>query len=372
MATPQELATKILATADIQINGSRPWDIQVHDERFYARVLSGGSLALGESYMDGWWDCAALDEFFHKLLRAKIDAKVIGLQHLIVPYLKAKLFNRQKTHAYNIGEKHYDIGNDLYTAMLDKNMQYSCGYWRNAKTLEQAQIAKIDLICKKLKLKKGERLLDIGCGWGGLLKYAAKKYGIQGVGITVSKEQAELARNNCAGLPIEICVIDYRKMDEKFDKIVSVGMIEHVGFKNYHTYMQVAHRCLKDGGIFLLHTIGASRTTTNAGDPWIDKYIFPDGKLPSIKQLAHASERLFLTEDLHNFGAYYDKTLLAWRANFVSAWPQLRLTGKYTERFYRMWIYYLSCCAGAFRARSNQLWQIVYTKRGHKEGYERV
>jgi len=372
MANPKELAIQILATADIHVNGLRPWDIHVHDERLYARIISGGSLALGESYMDGWWDCTELDEFFHRLLRAKIDTKVLGLRHLIIPYLKAKLFNRQKTHAYNIGEKHYDIGNDLYTAMLDKNMQYSCAYWRTAKTLDQAQIDKMDLICKKLKLKKGETLLDIGCGWGGLLKYAAKKYGIKGVGITVSKEQTALAQKNCEGLPVEIRVIDYRNVHEQFDKIVSVGMIEHVGYKNYRTYMQVAHRCLKDGGLFLLHTIGSNKTSTNAGDPWIDKYIFPDGKLPSVKQLAHASEGLFMMEDWHNFGPYYDKTLQAWIKNFVKAWPQLKATGKYSERFYRMWIYYLSCCAGGFRARNNQLWQIVYTKKGHKGGYERI
>jgi len=370
MAQAKEIVTKLLATADVQINGSRPWDIQVHNDGLYVRVLSGGSLALGESYMDGWWDCKELDQFFEKIIDAHIDRKILGFKHLILPYIKAKLFNRQKTHAYNIGEKHYDIGNALYTRMLDKNMQYSCGYWKNAKTLDKAQEDKLNLICKKLQLKKGDRLLDIGCGWGTLLRYAVKKYGITGVGITVSQEQAKLAREKCAGLLVEIRVQDYRTVNEKFDKIVSVGMIEHVGWKNYRTYMEVVHRCLKDDGIFLLHTIGANKTSTGPGDPWVDKYIFPDGKLPSVEQLAIASNGLFIMEDWHNFAVDYSKTLMAWRANFRQAWPELKKD--YDERFYRMWNYYLSCFAGGFRVRINQLWQIVYTKHGLKGGYESV
>jgi len=369
MANSKDIITKLLLSADVRIGGSRPQDIRIHDERLYSRVLSGGSLALGESYMDGWWDANSLDIFFYNILKAGLDVKVVGLKNIIFPYLKAKLLNRQKTHAHHIGEWHYDIGNDLYSAMLDNNMQYSCAYWKTAKNLNQAQEDKMDLICRKLQLKKGETLLDIGCGWGGLLKYAAKKYGIKGVGITVSKNQAALAQQNCKGLPIEIKIEDYRKLSKQFDKIVSVGMIEHVGFKNYKEYMNVVHRCLKDNGIFLLHTIGSNETTRSIGDLWTDKYIFPDGKLPSILQLTEASEKLFVMEDWHNFGAYYDKTLMAWRENFIKAWP--RLKDKYDERFYRMWIYYLSSCAGSFRNRQIQLWQIVYTKKGLPGGYER-
>jgi cyclopropane-fatty-acyl-phospholipid synthase len=254
--------------------------------------------------------------------------------------------------------------------MLDSNMQYSCGYWRDAKNLEEAQKAKMELICRKLKLKKGETLLDIGCGWGTLLRYAAKKYGIKGVGITVSEKQAALAIERCKGLPIQILVKDYRLMDQKFDKIVSVGMIEHVGHKNYRTFMKTVHRCLKDDGIFLLHTIGSNESKTNPGDPWVDKYIFPHGKLPSIAQLSRASEGLFMTEDLECFGTYYAQTLEAWKANFIKAWPELRKD--YDERFYRMWIYYLSIFIGAFKARLDQLWQIVYTKVGTETTYKRV
>jgi len=370
MTSAKEIVTDLLNAADIQINGSRPQDIKIHDDRLYSRVLSGGSLALGESYMDGWWDANSLDEFFYYLLNADLDVKVVGLKNMVVPYLKAKFLNRQKTHSHHIGEWHYDIGNELYSKMLDKNMQYSCAYWKNAKNLNQAQVDKMDLICRKLQLKKGETLLDIGCGWGGLLKYAAQKYGVIGVGITVSKEQASYARTDCEGLPVEIRIEDYRKTSGQFDKIVSVGMIEHVGFKNYDDYMSVAHRCLKDDGIFLLHTIGSNTTSRGAGDAWTDKYIFPDGKIPSIAQLARASEKLFIIEDWHNFGAYYDKTLIAWRENFIKAWPTLK--DKYDEKFYRMWTYYLSSCAGGFRARKIQLWQIVLTKKGILGGYKRT
>jgi cyclopropane-fatty-acyl-phospholipid synthase len=369
MTNAKELVQKFLTSADIIINGSRPQDIQVHDERFYSFVLSGGSLALGESYMNGWWDCQQLDEFFYRILNIHLDKRIIGLRSLIVPFLKAKLLNRQRSHSGYIGAWHYDLGNDLYKAILDKNMQYSCAYWRNAHSLDEAQEHKMDLICRKLKLKRGERLLDIGCGWGGLLKYAAKKYGIIGVGITVSKEQADFARENCRDFSVDIRLVDYRSLDEQFDKIVSVGMIEHVGFKNYDDYLMVVHRCLKDGGIFLLHTIGSNRTTKGPGDPWIDKYIFPDGKLPSAKQLISASEKFFVMEDWHNFGSYYDKTLLGWRKNFIKAWPKLKK--HYDERFYRMWTYYLSCCAGGFRCRGIQLWQVVFTKSPSSGVYER-
>lgn len=370
MANYKQAIQQILDEADVKINGKRPEDIQVHDERLYKRILSGGSLALGESYMDGWWDCKRLDILFEKIMAARLETKVLGLKNVIGPYLKAKLLNAQKTQAYNIGEKHYDVGNELYKAMLDKYMNYSCGYWKNAKTLDQAQINKMDLICRKLKLKKGMTLLDIGCGWGGLLKYAAEKYGVKGYGVTVSKEQAKLARENVKGLPVKIEVIDYRKVDKQFDRIVSVGMIEHVGFKNYDEYMSVAQKCLKDDGIFLLHTIGSLESTEGNGDPWVHKYIFPDGKLPSVKQLANAAEKKFIIEDLHNFGPYYATTLRAWHANFKKAWPKLKKD--YDERFYRMWEYYLLMFIGTFTTRYNQLWQIMLTKGGREGVYESV
>ncbi len=355
--------------ADVQINGSRPWDIQVNNPDFYSRVLAGSSLALGESYMDGWWDCKSIDEFIHRILSINLNQIVIN-KSLIWNSLKARVLNMQsKSRAYIVGQHHYDIGNDLYKEMLGVTMAYSCGYWREAKNLDEAQIAKLDLSCRKLGLKPGMRVLDVGCGWGSFVKYAAEKYGVECVGITVSAEQQKLARENCAGLPVEIRMQDYRGLKEKFDRVISIGMFEHVGYKNYRDYFKIIRGCLKSNGLFLLHTIGGNKSTTST-DPWIDKYIFPNGMLPSAKQIAAAYEKIFVLEDWHSFGPDYDKTLMAWYNNFIASWDKIK--NNYDERFFRMWSYYLLACAGGFRVRSNQLWQIVFSEKGVPGGYESV
>jgi cyclopropane-fatty-acyl-phospholipid synthase len=245
--------------------------------------------------------------------------------------------------------------------MLDRRMIYSCGYWKDASTLDEAQEAKLDLACRKLGLEPGMRLLDIGCGWGGMAKFAAERYGVSVVGITVSREQAEYARKLCAGLPIEIQVEDYHAHQGEYDRIVSIGMFEHVGHRNYHTYFRTARRLLKPDGLFLLHTIGGNVSLTRT-DPWIEKYIFPNGMIPSPRQITHAIERMFVIEDWHNFGADYDTTLMAWLANFERAWPQLKAT--YDERFHRMWRYYLMISAATFRTRSDQLFQLLLSPTG--------
>ncbi len=362
---------KLLSLANIKVNGNNPWDIHIHDKRVFSRIFRDGSLGLGEAYMDGWWDCERLDEFFYQVLSSRLDEKIKRNWPLLWRAAVSKIFNQQsRRRAFIIGEKHYDTGNDLFVPMLGKSMAYSCGYWSGnppAYDLDKAQEAKFDLICRKLDLKAGMTILDIGCGWGTFMRHATQKYGVHVVGVTVSKEQAELARELCKGLPVEIRLQDYRDINEKFDRIVSVGMIEHVGYKNYKTYMRVAHQNLKDDGLFLLHTIGSDYTTTTT-DPWIEKYIFPNGHLPSIKQIGGAIEKLFVMEDWHNFGADYDKTLMAWYNNFEKAWPDLK--DNYDERFYRMWKYYLLSCAGAFRARHIQLWQVVLSKGGVPGGYK--
>lgn len=366
----KDTVEKILSLAGIKINGDNPWDIRVHNEGFYSRVLAQGSLGLGESYMDGWWDCDKLDEFFYRVLRFQIESKIRHSRTLLFGILLAKVFNMQsKKRAFQIGEKHYDLGNELFQNMLDKRMVYSCAYWKDSGTLDEAQENKLDLICQKLGLQCGMRVLDIGCGWGSFAKYAAEKYGAEVTGITVSREQVEFGKALCAGLPVEIRLQDYRDVSDQFDRIVSVGMIEHVGYKNYRTYMEVAHRCLKDDGLFLLHTIGGNKSVT-AVDPWINRYIFPNGMLPSIKQLGGAIEGLFIMEDWHNFSADYDKTLMAWHGNLEKHWDKIKLN--YDERFRRMWRYYLLSCAGAFRARRNQLWQIVLSKEGIIGGYKSI
>jgi len=369
-SSSQEYITSLLKRADVLVNGSRPWDIQVLNTQFYDRIIQSGSLALGESYMDGWWECNALDRFFYNILRQKIDRSFDACIPLLINQLKSRLMNRQSLkRSSQVGKHHYDLGNDLFTNMLDASMSYSCGYWQNVENLDQAQAAKLDMICRKLYLAPKMRLLDIGCGWGGLIEYAVRNYGVEAVGVTISKEQAKLAKERCSGLPIEIRLQDYRNVKETFDAIVSVGMFEHVGYKNYPTFMETVHRCLKDNGLFLLHTI-ASNTTTHSCDPWFDKYIFPNGMLPSAKQMTEATEKYFVLEDWHNFGAHYDKTLMAWYENFRNTWPELQDT--YDDRFFRMWKYYLLSLAGGFRARHIQLWQIVFSPYGREKGYSSI
>ncbi len=359
----KQVIKNILTPLDIRINGNRPWDIQINNPQFYQRVISGGSLALGESYMDGWWDCKALDEFFKRLLESRIDKKNKSLKPAILwEVFKARVMNLQSgARAFIIGRRHYDTGNRLFKIMLDKGLNYSCGYWHNACDLDEAQIGKLDLICRKIGLEQGMTVLDIGCGWGGFAKYAAETYGVKVKGITVSKEQAGYAREQSKGLDVTIELTDYHDLNEQFDRIVSIGMFEHVGWKNYKTFMEVVHRCLKDDGMFLLHTI-AGNTPAKGTDPWIGTYIFPNSMLPSASQIFRAAEGLFILEDLHSLGRYYDQTLMAWYDNFTQNWD--RLKDQYDMRFFRMWRYYLLSCAASFRSRRNQLLQIVFSKQG--------
>ncbi len=366
---PPHVIEKLLSMAGIRINGDQPWDIQILDERAYRQILYQGSLGFGNAYMEGYWEAAQPDETVHRLLSADIDEKLHGWARvqLFGEVVRHRLFNLQsEQRAFQVGEQHYDIGNDVFEAMLDSSMSYSCAYWVQADNLEQAQQHKLDMICRKLELKPGERLLEIGCGWGGLARYAASHYGVEVLGITISKEQQKLARERCAGLPVQIELMDYRSLQGQFDKIVSVGMFEHVGPKNYPVYFQKVHDALKDEGLFLLHTIGNYVTSVHT-DAWIDNHIFPNGKLPAAQEISRALERRFIIEDWHNFGQDYDRTLMAWWDNFNAAWPQLQ--DKYGQRFYRMWKYYLMCCAGFFRSRQGQLWQIVLSKRSRRAVY---
>lgn len=353
------IVQEMLSKADIEINGTRSWDIRIATPDFFKRVLQEGSLGLGESYMDGWWECDRLDIFFQRVLSAKLDQQLPHHFRDTLRVAAARLTNLQsRKRAWIVGKEHYDLGNDLFTRMLDPYMQYSCGYWKQASTLEEAQQAKLQMICEKLQLEPGMLLLDIGCGWGGLAEYAARHFNVSVVGVTISAEQQKLAQARCEGLDVTIQLQDYRDLNQQFDRIVSVGMFEHVGPKNYATYFDVVNRNLKPDGIFLLHTIGANKTDNNV-DPWIDKYIFPNGCLPSVRHISDASEPFFVMEDWHNIGADYDLTLMQWYQRFLDAWPEL--SDKYGERFKRMFTYYLNACAGAFRARDIQLWQVVFT-----------
>ena len=359
------IVNDLLSKAGVAINGPSPADLQVKNPDFYKRVLQQGSLGLGESYMDGWWECERLDQFFTNVIKAGLENQLPTHFKDTLRVLGARLFNLQTPkRAWMVGKEHYDLGNDLFSRMLDGQMQYSCGYWKTADNLADAQRDKLRLICEKLQLAPGMRILDIGCGWGGLAEFAAREYGVSVTGVTISAEQQKMAQARCQGLDVTILLQDYRDLNDRFDRIVSVGMFEHVGPKNYATYFDVVNRNLAADGIFLLHTIG-SRKTDNNVDPWINKYIFPNGCLPSMRHIVDASANYFVMEDWHNFGADYDKTLMAWHARFMEAWPTL--AGQYSERFKRMFSYYLNACAGAFRARDLQLWQVVFS-RGIENG----
>lgn len=365
----RSIVEDLLAIGDIQINGSRPWDVQVHDERFYKRVLTEDSLGLGESYMEGWWDADELDSFFYRLLGIDLSKVRISWQRRGT-LLKDRLLNRQrKARAFVIGERHYDLGNDLFRVMLDRRMTYTCGYWKDAAGLDEAQEAKLDLVCRKIGLQRGQSVLDIGCGWGSFIKYAAENYGVSAVGVTVSEEQAALGRQMCEGLPVEIRLQDYRDVTGQYDHVVSLGMFEHVGPQNYRTFFKTVERCLKDEGLLLLHTIG-NKFSDRSTDPFTEKYIFPNSVIPSIRQIGDATERLFVMEDWHNFGQDYDTTLMAWNENFEAGWDEL--LPHYGDTFYRMWRYFLLSAAGSFRVRKMQLWQIVFSKTGIIGGYTPV
>jgi len=366
MSRDRAFVEELLTLADVRLDGERPWDIAVHDDRLFHRVVSAGSLGLGEAYMDGWWDCERLDVLFDRLLSARLDRKVHPLR-FAWHAARSRLFNRQRrSRAFEIGERHYDIGNDLYERMLDRRMIYSCGYWREADDLDAAQEAKLDLICRKLQLAPGQRVLDIGCGWGGAAAWAAEKYGVSVVGITVSREQVALATERWGHLPVEFRLQDWRDVEGPFDRIFSIGMFEHVGYKNYRRFFEKVRSLLAPDGLFVLHTIGGNRSVTRT-DPWIERYIFPNSMLPSARQITTGYEDLFVLEDWHSFGHDYDRTLMCWHERFENAWPEI--AERYGERFHRMWRYYLLSCAGSFRSRRNQLWQLVLSPDGVRGGY---
>ena len=354
--------SEFLESVDIEINGIRPWDITVHNPDLYKSVFFNGSLGFGESYMKGWFDCERLDLFFEKILKQGIYTEIQGIP-LFLGKVKSKFRNLQTlSRAFQVGQHHYDIGNDLFSLMLDKTMMYTCGYWsRDVSTLEESQIAKLDLVAKKLDLQPGMKILDIGCGWGGAAKHFANNYGVTVIGITVSKEQIEYAKQNSDNMDVEFKLMDYRNLDEKFDAIYSIGMFEAVGYKNYREFFKIVRSSLKDNGVFLLHTIGGNESMTTT-DPWIEKYIFPNGMMPSASQIAKASEEFFIFDDWHNIGPDYDKTLMCWYENFVNNYGKLK--AKYDNQFYRMWTYWLLSSAANFRSRSLQLWQVLFSLEG--------
>lgn len=389
----RELAQKILDRCDIKIGGDRPFDLVVHNPLFYRRVINKGSMGLGEAFMDGWWDTRdfyALDDFFKRILEGQLEYYFPNNAKDMANVIKAKMFNPQtKSKSKKVGMQHYDLGNDFFRNMLGPRMQYSCAYWERhvgdvednkmapIHSLEEAQELKLHMLGEKLKLKPGMEVLDVGCGWGALAGYLSETYDVRVTGITISEEQRKsAAARNSKNPRVTILNQDYRDTHfaRKFDRIVSVGMFEHVGPKNYSTFFKHMRRLLNDTdreAVFVLHTIG-SKTTMDSADQWYLKYIFPGGCLPSVSNIGKTIEKHFVMEDLHSFGYYYALTLLAWRENFLAHWNGSKESAaENADTFFRMFYYYLSSSAGAFAARDLQLWQVVLSPNG-APGYANV
>lgn len=362
----ESFVRELFDSAGVGVEGKNPGDIDVKNPEFYERLVRDASIGLGESYMEEWWECERLDLFIEKLLRVDVKKKIQGSLKMKLLTLQALVTNMQsRARARQVAEAHYDIGNDLYEVMLCKRMVYTCGYWKNAKTLDEAQEAKLDLICRKAGIEKGMRVLDLGCGFGGFAMFAAEKYGCEVLGVTISKEQQKwgAATAKKKGLDgVELRVQDYRAVYGRFDRVVSIGMLEHVGWRNHRNFMEVVHRCLAPEGIAVLHTIGSNESQKH-GIPFFEKYVFPNAASPSITQLGRAMENLFVLEDVHNIGPDYNPTLLAWWKNFEAGYDTLDKT-KYDRRFWRMWRFYLLAAAGAVAARESQLWHLVLTHVG--------
>lgn len=358
----QDICRELLASADIIVGGDRAWDIQVHDDRLWSRVLRDGTLGAGEAYEEGWWDTPELDQFSDRVQRVRLGEALRESWTIVAHVVRARLLNMQSiTRSFHNGQRHYDIGNDLYEAMLGGRLLYTCAYWPDARTLDEAQDAKLDLVCRKIGLRPGMRILDLGCGWGGFAAFAAERYQVSVTGITVAQEQVRWAREHYAHLPIDIRLDDYRNATGTYDAVVSIGLMEHVGWKNYRSYMELVDRLLAPAGVAFVHTIAGNHPRMHI-DPWFDRYIFPNAVLPTLPRITAAMEDIFICEDVHNIGEDYDHTLMAWWKNFDAAWPRLRAA--YGDAFYRRWKYYLLVSAGAFRSRSQQLFQIVMTRPG--------
>ena len=361
MTSMREQCVTLLESAGITVGGDLPHDIQVHDDRFWARVLRDRELGLGESYQEGWWDARRLDELLVRILTADLQSAVRSSPTLLLHVARSRLTNRQTTgRAARNARAHYDIGNDLYLRMLGPEMVYSCALWEGTDDLQAAQVAKMELICQKLHLQPGMRLLDIGCGWGGFARHAAIHHGATIVGISPAGEQVVEARRRAGDLPVEFHQQDYREVTGTYDRIVSIGMMEHVGPRNYREFFDRCGDLLTDDGLMLHHTIGSNESTQSV-DAWFDRYIFPGGVVPSLHQIAGAAQPRWAIEDVQNLGPDYDRTLRSWHSNIEARWDEVP---DYDERFRRTWRYYLLSSAASFRVRNLQLFQIVFSRTG--------
>ncbi len=350
----------IFSRAGVSINGTKPWDIRVNDNRFYRDVLINGSLGLGESYMRQQWTTDDLEGLFYRLCSSDLEktSRRIPSQHF------SRLFdffiNRQShARAKSNAEHHYNLGNDLFFEFLGKFKNYSCGYFENADTLDEAQAAKMHKLCQLLDLKKGDRLLDVGGGWGEFAKFAATQYDCDVTSINIAQEQINHAREHCRDTAVEIVKSDYRDMTGTYNKIAVVAMFTHVGHKNYRVFMQTMSGLLEPGGKMVMETVGGLESKTRC-EPWTDKYIFPGGLIPSMEQIDHSVRGLFKRDSVHEFGHHYAVTLQHWHRNFIEAWPRLR--AHYSESMRLMFEYFFLSVAGDFRAKGLLHYHIAFSK----------
>lgn len=369
-----EILVKKLAELGVTVGGDSDVDIHINDKYLFVKLYFGRSLALGETYMDRGWEANNLYAFASKMFNS--DLAHFFSKRSFGDYwrdISARVRNLQNiVRARQVVKQHYNINDDIYDVMLDESMAYTCGYWPHADNLAMAQVAKANLVCQKLGLESEDKTLDVGCGWGGFADFAARKYGAEVVGVTLSSKQANIAKERTKNLPVEIRTQDYREIHEEnvYDKVTSIGMLEHVGVKNYDEFFRIIHRAIKSDGLFLLHNIG-SPTPVFRANPWVDKYIFPNGVAPSLSQFIAHAEKYFRVEDVHNFGADYVPTLKAWWENFDNNWKG-NLEKNYSERFYRMWQFYLLGFAAAFESRYLQLFQAVLSPKGVHGGYASI
>ena len=364
---PPGVISELLAGAAVRINGDAPWDIQVYDEKVYRLILTQGSLGLGRAYMEGLWDSDQLDETFHRLLAADIDTKMVGWARvrLLGEVLRQRLFNLQSPQrAFQVAEQHYDIGNDVFESMLDSRMIYSCAYWEHASSLEQAQQHKLDMICRKLQLQPGERLLEIGCGWGGLAGHLADR-GAEVDAISLSDAQLAWARRHHMGP--RFLKQDYRDTAGSYDGIVSVEMVEALGREYWPTFMDCVARNLKPGGRAAIQFISIRDDLFDAyaaSADFIQAYIFPGGLLIRTSEFRRLAEARGLAwQDQVDFGPDYAETLKTWRVNFNNAVVEGCLPPGFDARFVELWRFYLLYCEGGFRGGGIDVHQVTLVKR---------
>jgi cyclopropane-fatty-acyl-phospholipid synthase len=359
----------------LQTNGEKT--IIIHNKSMFDKIAYNGALGFAESYMDGDWDTDNMELILYTLMLKEVEIEnQIKSQPMQAMYsFFSSIFSTSTNTSLNTIESskdnishHYDIGNDLYKIMLDKRMQYTCAYFHKENmSLEEAQLAKMELIAKKLDLKSGMSVVDIGCGFGGMAYHLASKYGVRVTGVTLSAEQQTFANNNFGHPNVKIILKDYRHLDSTdgdngmFDRVYSIGMFEHVGRKNYSEYYDKCYSILKPNGIMLLHTIGRTYSDKFVPNPFVEKYIFPGGELPRLKDLTGKFIDKWHLEDMQNLGLSYAKTLRCWRNN-IGNWKDL---DRYSNRFRKMWNFYLLSFPVRFEARDICLWQLVYTKHNN-------